>query len=119
MSVFTGDHAFALAEITANGAPVTFTRLVEGYNPATDLVTPSSTTVAGQAVQVRPSYERFRALGLVVEDARRLLFAPTTFGGQPTIGDTVSWGGDTLTVRDIEPVSPDGNTLICFVTVSR
>lgn len=119
MSVFVQDHAFALAEITANGAAVTFTRLVEGYDPATDLVSPTTTTVAGQAVQVRPSYERYRALGLVIEDARRLLFAPTTFGAQPTVGDTVTWSGDLLTVRDIEPISPDGNTLICFVTVSR
>jgi hypothetical protein len=119
MSVFTGDHAFALAEIAANGQPVTFTSTSEGYDPATDLVTPTTATVAGQAIQVRPSYERWRALGLIVDDVRRLLFAPTTFNARPGVGDRVQWAGDTLTVRDIEPVSPDGNTIVCYVTVGR
>lgn len=122
MSVFVQDHAFALAEITANGAPVTFTTLTEGYNAVTDLVTPSTATLSGQAIQVRMGggvIERFRALGLVVEDARRLLFAPTTIGGQPKVGDTVTWSGDLLTVRDVETVSPDGTTLLAYVTVSR
>lgn len=119
MSVYAGDHAFALAELASAGTAVTFTRTAEGYDPATDLVTPTTTTVAGQAIQVRPSYERYRALGLVVDDVRRLLFAATTFGARPAVGDRVTWGGDALTVRDIEPVSPDGTLVVCYVTVGR
>lgn len=122
MSVYTGDHAFALAELAANGAPVTFTRTAEGYDPATDLVTPTTTAVSGQAIQVRMggmAIERFRALGLVIEDARRLLFAPTTLGAQPIVGDRVTWSGDALTVRDVEVLAPAGDTILVYVTVGR
>ena len=122
MSVFTGDHAFALAEVTANGAPVTFTRTAEGYDPATDLVTPTTSTVSGQAIQVRMggmAIERFRALGLVIEDAKRLLFAPATFGQTPVTGDRVTWAGEAFTVRDVETVSPDSTTILAYVTVGR
>lgn len=122
MSVYMGDHAFALAEVTANGKPVTFTRTAEGYNPATDLVTPSATTVSGHAVQIRMGggvLERFRTLGLVLEDSKRLLFAPTTFGATPVAGDRVTWAGESFTVRDVETVSPDGTTILAYVTVGR
>jgi hypothetical protein len=119
---YTTDHAFALTELAANGAAVTFTRMAAGYNAATGLVTPTETTVSGQAIQVRlggAALERFRALGLVVEDGRRLLFAPTTLGQQPAVGDRCTWSGDVLTVRDVELVAPDGEAIIAYVTVAR
>jgi hypothetical protein len=120
MSIFTGDHAFALAEIAANGAAVTFSRLAEGYDAATDLVTPAVTTIPGKAIQVRGgSIERFRALGLVIDDPKRLLFAPDTFGQTPVVGDTVVWAGDRMTAKDVELVAPDGNTILAYVTVGR
>lgn len=119
---YTTDHAFALTELAANGAAVTFTRTTNGYDAATGLVTPTDTTITGQAIQVRlggAALERFRALGLVVEDGRRLVFAPTTLGQQPSVGDRCTWSGDVLTVRDVELVAPDGEAIIAYVTVAR
>lgn len=117
---YTADHAFALAELASAGAAVTFTRLATGYDPATDTVTPTETTITGQAIQVRGgSVERFRELGLVVDGPRRLLFAPTTLGQQPAVDDRVTWSGDVLTVRDVELVALDGEAILAYVTVTR
>jgi hypothetical protein len=114
------EHDFALAELASAGAAVTFTRLSSGYDPATDTMAATETTITGQAIQVRGgSVERFRELGLVVDDPRRLLFAPTTLGQQPAVGDRVTWSGDVLTVRDVELVAPDGEAILAYVTVAR
>jgi hypothetical protein len=120
MSVYASDHAFALALIAAKGAPLTFTRTASGYDASTDLVTPTTTTLTGQGLQVRGgAIKRFRELGLVIEDARRILFAPTTLGDRPEVGDRLTWAGDVLTVRDVELVAPAGEALLAYVTVSR
>lgn len=120
MSVYTTDHAFALAELTTYGAAVTFSRTAEGYDPATDLVSPSTTTITGKAIQVRGgSVERFRQLGLVIDDPKRLLFAPDALGQTPVVGDAVTWSGDRMTVRDVELVAPAGDTVLAYVTVAR
>lgn len=120
MSVYAGDHAFALAELAAAGAAVTFRHLASGYDAATDLITPTQTTITGKAIQVRGgSVERFRALGLVIDDPKRLLFAPDILGQTPVVGDSVTWAGDVLTVRDVELVAPAGDTLLAYVTVAR
>lgn len=112
-------HSRVLALVKRKGAAVTFTRTTQDYDPETGVKTPSTVTVQGQAAQVEGEPERYQALGLVASQAPTLLFVPATYGDEVDPGDTVSWGGKTWTVRDVEPIAPDGTVIAQSVVVSR
>lgn len=124
MSIYAPTHARAYAAISRKGAAVTFTRTTPGtYDPLTETTTPATiTTIPGAAVRVEPrsmlDVDRYRALSLVESQAPTLLFCPTTFGSLPKAGDTVVWGGTTLTVRDVNPLEPDGTPIMAHVIVT-
>lgn len=123
MANFAPDHASALADVQANGAAVTFTKKTQSYNAETGEMTPTTTTVAGHAIRTRPrsinDQRMYEQLGLVESDAPMLLFVPTTFGDRVELGATVPWGGETYTVRNVDPLSPDGNVILSKVVVSQ
>ena len=118
---YAAEHAGALVDISAAGAAVTFTYATAGtYDAATDTyTTPTSTTVSGSAMQVRGTPEQNVVLGLVESEAPTLLFAPTTYGGVPEPGYTVSWNSVTYTVKAVTPVAPDGTVILARVVVAR
>ena len=118
---YTADHAGALADLQEAGAAVTFSRSTQSsYDPETDVeVAGAATTIAGQAIAARGDPERYRELGLVRQDTVTLLFAPTTYGGTPLPGDTVTWNSVSYTVRDSEPIAPDGSTIIARLICSK
>lgn len=121
---YATEHAGALDQITDAGVAVTFTRTAQGdYDPEADTMTPSDSTVTGYAIRVKGLRSdepgSYRSLGLVEAKAATLLFAPTTYGETPSVGDTVTWDGATHTVRYVEPVAPDGTTIIARVVVER
>lgn len=120
-SIYATDHASALADISAAGAAVTFTRAKSTiYVAETDAnyaVTPTS--IPGFAVRVRGNPLKYQALSLIQSEAPALLFAPSTLGGLPLPGDTVTWGGEVYTVRDVDPESPDGVAIIATVIIAR
>lgn len=114
---YAPDHASALADIRAAGAAVTFTRTALGYDETTGGNTPSASTVAGYAVRIPGDPTRYQRLGLVMSTHPTLLVGATTFGSVPAPGDTVAWGGVTYTVRDVEPLEPNGSAIISTVVV--
>lgn len=118
---FATQHASALAKVQDKGAAVTFTDTTQGsYDPETDTATASSSTVSGYAIQVPSgSPQRYAQLGLVESRAPMLLFVPTTYGDTPGLGAQCSWGGRTLTVRDVEPLAIDGTTILANVVVGE
>jgi len=114
------EHSGAVADIQAAGAAVSFTLTTGTYTPATDTFgTASTTTVSGYAITVSGDPERFRSLGLVQSGSITLLFAPTTYGGLPLPGYSVTWGGAVYTVRDCEPLAPDGTAIIARVICGK
>lgn len=121
MATYAQDHASALLDLTEAGSAVTFTHITPGvYDAGTDTWTDAvDASVSGYAIRTRGNPLRYQALNLVQSESPSLLFAPTTYGAQPVIGSTVTWGGVTYTCRDVEPVEPDGNAIICKVVVSR
>lgn len=121
MSDYTSDHASALADVTEAGVAVTFTMVTPGtYDAATDTWTDAvDASVSGYAIRTRGNPLRYQALGLVQSESPTLLFTPTTYGDQPVVGSTVTWGGVVYTVKDVEPVEPDGNAILCKVVVAR
>jgi hypothetical protein len=102
---------------------ITFSRVTQLEDEATGAVTPTVTTVTGSAIQVRSDPERLKALGLTLTIAITLLFTPTTYGLRAQTADfvqpldTVEWNGQTYTVKDVEPVAPDGIVIVARVVV--
>ena len=102
---------------------VTFAHVVPGaYDPETETWgAPTTTTVTGAAIRVRGVPETYRAPTLIESQAPTLLFTPTTYGELPALGDTVTWppvGGTTYTVRDINPIAPDGVAIMARIVVA-
>ena len=118
---YAPDHSGAYADLLADGAPVTFAFVTQGtYDPATDTFGAATTsTVTGAAIRVSGNPLRYSQLGLVQSESPTLLCAPTTFGSLPTLGATVTWGGTTYTVRDVEPLAPDGTAILFRAVVAR
>jgi hypothetical protein len=119
MSAYAEMHSVARAQIADAGLPVTFSKVTNEHDAATDTLTPTTLTVAGHAAQVRSDPKRYAELGLLMTQTITLLFAPTVFGRRPDPGYTVRWAGQDWTVRDVEVVAPDGNAIVCRVVVSR
>lgn len=118
---YVAEHASALDQITEAGAAVTFTKVVPGvYDPETDTWTDADDqSVSGSALRVKGDPETYKSLGLVEHEAPTLLFAPDTYGEVPALGATVPFGGETYTVKNVDPVAPDGTPIIVRVVVQR
>lgn len=92
---------------------ITFTRVRRVYDPTTDTAIPVTTTITGNAMQVRGDPRRYKALGLTLTTMPTLFFTPTDYGleanGEAFVqpGDTVQWGSRTFTVKDVDPIAPD------------
>jgi hypothetical protein len=100
---------------------VTFTRTVAGsYDPETDTdASPVTTTITGEAVRVRGRPETYRALSLIESEAPTLFFTPSEYGDRPKPGDTVVWETLTWTVRDVNPIAPDGVLIAARIVITR
>lgn len=114
-------HVVAKMAAQKTGAAVTFTLQSPGtYTATTDTyASPSSSTVTGTAERVTGDPERYKALELIESEAPTLEFVPDTYGDVPPQGATVSFGGVTWTVRDVQPVAPDGSAVSARVVVVR
>jgi hypothetical protein len=115
---YADTHARAAALVAAKGATVTFTAYTQTYTPTTDTSTVTASTVTGSAIRVRGNPDTYETLKLIESQAPTLLFAPATYGDAPSLGAVVSWGGTTYTVRDVQPVAPDGSDIISRIVVA-
>lgn len=121
MADYSEDHASAVEAIREAGAPAVFVSVTGGtYDPVTDQLSgETESRVPGDAVEVRGDPERYAALGLTPQSSVTLKFAPTVYGGTPTPGSSVTWGGALYTVRACEPLAPDGRTILATVVCAR
>lgn len=103
---------------------ITFTRRTSsGYDGSTDQSVVVETTITGNAIQVRGDPRRYKALGFVLSTMPTLFFTPTEYGleangsdfVQPS--DTVVWGSRTYTVRDVDPIAPDGVVIAARIVI--
>lgn len=97
---------------------VTFTRTVN-VEDASGNLTPTVTTITGNAIRVRGNPNTMRALGLIDSEAPTLFFTPTTYGARPKAGDTVVWESLTWAAKDVDPIAPDGVTIAARVVITR
>ena len=98
---------------------VTFTRATKTEVRGTGVITVSTTTVVGVAIQTRGNPIRYRELGLVEAEAPTLLWVPDTYGETPQPGDTVTWNSLSYTVADVNRLAPDGVTITAKVIIKR
>lgn len=105
----------------------TFTRTLAGIYDAINGVwsaPPSTITIAGNAIQVRGNPQRYQAKGLEISTMPTLFWTPATYGLRAFTpdcvlpGDTVVWAGITYSVKDVEPISPDGIVIAARIIVS-
>lgn len=111
-------HARALALVQRKGATVTLTRTARTYTATTDTLTSTTSTVTGSAIRVPGNPNTYQALKLVEADPVTLLFAPSTYDTGPALGDTVTWDSKVLTVRDVQPIAPNGEILLSRMVVA-
>lgn len=116
---YVAEHAGALADVGDAGAAVTFTLQSPGtYDPATDTYSSAvTTTVEGQAIHTRGNPETYRELSLVESEAPTLLFVPTAYGELPDLGYTVTWANTVYTVKALQPLMPDGTTIMARIVI--
>lgn len=119
MTKFAADHAGALADLGQDGAPVTFTLSTSTYDAATDTTTVTESTAAGQAVRLPGDRKRYEALNLRETDAITLLVGLSTYGANVALGARFTFGGQTWTVRAVDPLQPDGTTIVQTVVGAR
>jgi hypothetical protein len=104
---------------------VTFTRTDPGtYDPETGIHTsPTSSTITGSAIQVRGDAQRYAAQELNLSTMPTLLFTPYDYdlsafsSAFVRPGDTVVWRTVTYTVKDVEPIAPDGVVILARIIV--
>lgn len=103
------------------GAAVVFTKDIPGtYDGETDTTTPGSTlTIAGRAMRISGDPDEYAKLGLIQSEHPMLSFAPDTVGELPGPGWTVVFGGETLTVEDVNPCAMNGQATSAHVRCSR
>lgn len=119
---YATEHADALDDVRAAGAPVTFTRTVHAsYDPegAAEDAEPTTTTVTGYAMRVRGRPDRYDRLTLIESQAPTLLFVPSTYGELPPLDAECTWGGKSMVVADVDPLEPDGTAILARVIVKR
>jgi hypothetical protein len=103
---------------------VTFTRLTKTFSASDETFSsPTSSTITGSAIQVRGKPDRYRDLNLSLATDLTLFFTPTTYplaanGSEFVLpGDTVSWASKTYTVKDVDPIAPDGFVIAARIIV--
>lgn len=103
---------------------ITFTRLTLTIDPATELATPTTTTITGSAIQVKGDPRRYEADGLTLSTMPTLFFTPTSYALRAFTdefvkpGDTVVWQTTTYVVRAVDPLAPDGFVIAARIIVA-
>jgi hypothetical protein len=117
---YSAEHAGALADVAAAGAPVTFTLDSPGTEGVDGLFTgASSVSVAGHATEDGGDAAEYERLRLAPSEAPRLFFVPTTEGDEPSVGASCTWGGRSHIVRSSKPYRPAGTALFAYVIAQR
>jgi hypothetical protein len=107
--------------LARKGVYVTFSHGTPGtYDPETDTTTPGTTaTVSGYAMRISGDPDEYARLGLVQSEHPMLSFVPDTVGELPSLGWTVEFGNETLTVEDVNPLAMNGTAEAAHIRCSR
>lgn len=120
-TLYASQQASSYATLKRKGAAVSFIETLPGtLDPVTETYSGATTvTVAGYAVRVAGDPIRYRALELIQSENPTLLFGSTTAGSLPAVGSRVTWNALAYTVRDVEPLAPDGPAILAYIIIAR
>jgi hypothetical protein len=107
--------------LARKGAAVTLTGVTPGtYDPATDTTTGASTvTLDGHAMQIDGDPDLYTQLGLIESENPTLLFKPDSGSVPDVLGWTLVWGGEPLTIKNVQRLAMAGPTTAAKLVVSR
>lgn len=109
----------ALVTIGKKGTDVTFPGTGSSgdiYDPFTETWSGTGTADASsKAVQIQGDPDRFASLSLSMVNAVTLMVAASGLAVVPTAGMAMEFAGVTYTVKDVDPVAPDGTPIIYTV----
>lgn len=113
----------SLRFVKIRGDDVTFFKnILENYNPVTGDGDALTIEILGRALRMPLSSQdtiRYRDLGLVQSKSPKLLFIPKILGELPELEMSVIWQGETLHVRDVSPLNPNGILISAHVIVGE
>ena len=118
---YAAQHASALRMLRAKGASCTFTKATKTHTASTDaVVTGTPVVLKGAAIRTEGDPKVYERLQLTEAEAPTLLFASETYGdAAPPLGATTVFGGVGFTVKEVQPVAPDGTPIVSKVVVAR
>lgn len=101
------------------GTAVTFSLVSMTLDATTETSTPTTTTVAGYAMETNADLEEYQALEVVPTQAKTLWFVPTTAGEVPPVGSTVSWNSETFATKSVRSLGLVGTAQASRVVVTK
>jgi hypothetical protein len=103
------------------GARAIFTKVIPGdYNAVTEETGASTTlTIPGYALRIQGDPDEYTKLGLIQSEHPMLSFSPDVPGQLPVAGWEVEFGGEVLTVEDVNPCAMNGTATSAHVRCSR
>lgn len=106
----------AAAKIKQYGSPITVKRSGRKvYDKATNTYTDTGAEFGGYAIQ--RSFDQKNIDGTNIKFGDILLMC--SLNGTPRSNDTVTYGGRSYTVVNVEPLSPDGNVAVYYKVQAR
>ncbi len=108
----------ALPLLTRFGQATTLVNRTGGaYDPDTLTNTKTEITFAGIGALFQFT-DQDKQFSLIEENDRKAILDAKNFTSKPRIGDELRIGGETLTVREVHPVSPGNVPVIWILRVS-
>lgn len=119
MTAYAAEMESAARDIAEAGAPVTFKRPASAYNSTTGGFSGGPTTASSDALRVKGDASR-RKPGLILNQPITLLVAALNLGDFVPTGeiDSMTFGGTTYAVKDVDPFAPDGTAITYRITGS-
>lgn len=107
--------------LSRRGRAVVFSKVIPGtYDAETDSTGPSTTlTAPGFAMRIAGNPDEYARLGLIQSEHPMLSFDPDTDGNLPGPGWQVEFGGETLTVEDVNPCAMNGTATSAHIRCAR
>lgn len=120
MTQYSDEITSAQEALDDAGGAIAFTRSASGYNGVTGQFSQAPVSAATSALQVKANPMTISALaakGLVLLRPIAWLVAASKLGAfVPAFDDAATWAGTTYTVRDVQPLAPDGAAIMYRVT---
>lgn len=118
-TAYLSEQKSAAKDIKKAGAPVTFARGKQTYNDSDSSLSGTEVSASSYAIRTKGNPVRLAALNLKLVQPVTLLVAAFYLAAfVPLPDDKMTFGGVVYTIKDIDPVAPDGAAIVYRITGS-